>query len=175
MKQLWQRITGRFTSRIKEPEIVREVLSPCVGICTTSSLGDNVCRGCYRFAGEILEWNVSDQEKKRVIDRRLETDLMAVLPEFFVLEDEQKLATYLARGMSRYPTYRQPLCWIYDWLKLYAPSLGRDVEQTRRSMAESGFRYAENATEKPDLITLKALIDQRLYQRAMVHYKALDQ
>ncbi|MEM9624509.1 MAG: DUF1289 domain-containing protein, partial [Pseudomonadota bacterium] len=33
--------------------------TPCVGICSTT-YGDLVCRGCKRFAHEIVQWNAYD-------------------------------------------------------------------------------------------------------------------
>ena len=45
--------------------------SPCIGVCSTT-YGDLVCRGCYRFAHEISEWNgYSDAQRVRV-QRRLD-------------------------------------------------------------------------------------------------------
>lgn len=43
--------------------------TPCIGICSTT-YGDLVCRGCKRFAHEIVEWNAfSDDQRDRVWQR----------------------------------------------------------------------------------------------------------
>ena len=43
--------------------------SPCVGICSTT-YGDLVCRGCRRFAHEIVGWNgYAEQQKNAIVDR----------------------------------------------------------------------------------------------------------
>ena len=44
--------------------------TPCVGICSTT-YGDLVCRGCKRFAHEIVEWNGYDESQRAVVGRRL--------------------------------------------------------------------------------------------------------
>ena len=46
------------------------VKSPCIGICTSTSLGDRVCRGCKRRDYEVIGWNqYSDGQKLKIIDR----------------------------------------------------------------------------------------------------------
>ena len=43
--------------------------TPCVGICSTT-YGDLVCRGCKRFAHEIVQWNsYAPQQQERVWQR----------------------------------------------------------------------------------------------------------
>lgn len=44
--------------------------TPCVGICSTT-YGDLVCRGCKRFAHEIVQWNAYSPEQRDVIWQRL--------------------------------------------------------------------------------------------------------
>lgn len=47
----------------------RTVRTPCVGMCSTT-YGDMVCRGCRRFAHEIVDWNrYDDRQKRAVLDR----------------------------------------------------------------------------------------------------------
>ncbi|MEM7098347.1 MAG: DUF1289 domain-containing protein [Pseudomonadota bacterium] len=45
--------------------------TPCVGICSTT-YGDLVCRGCKRFAHEIVQWNSYDELQQEQIWRRLQ-------------------------------------------------------------------------------------------------------
>lgn len=44
--------------------------SPCIGVCSTT-YGDLVCRGCNRFAHEVVEWNAYDEDQRAVIWERL--------------------------------------------------------------------------------------------------------
>lgn len=44
--------------------------TPCVGVCSTT-YGDLVCRGCKRFAHEIVAWNGYAQSQREAVWRRL--------------------------------------------------------------------------------------------------------
>ncbi len=44
--------------------------TPCVGICSTT-YGDLICRGCKRFAHEIVQWNGYEDDQRDAVWRRL--------------------------------------------------------------------------------------------------------
>lgn len=46
--------------------------SPCVGICSTTNLGDEICLGCGRTAIEVIEWNSYTDMQKIAINQRLQ-------------------------------------------------------------------------------------------------------
>ncbi len=46
--------------------------SPCVGICSATSLGDAVCIGCGRTFDEVRLWNTFSDEKKIEVNQRLQ-------------------------------------------------------------------------------------------------------
>lgn len=45
--------------------------SPCVGICSTTNLGDEICLGCGRTAQEVIDWNTYSDQQKILINQRL--------------------------------------------------------------------------------------------------------
>lgn len=45
--------------------------SPCVGICSTTNVGDEICLGCGRTALEVIEWNTYSDQQKMVINERV--------------------------------------------------------------------------------------------------------
>lgn len=45
--------------------------SPCVGICSTTNVGDEICRGCGRTDVEVIEWNTYSDQQKIEINKRL--------------------------------------------------------------------------------------------------------
>ena len=45
------------------------VKTPCIGVCSTA-LGGFVCRGCKRFAHEVIDWNGYSHEQKMAIEQR---------------------------------------------------------------------------------------------------------
>lgn len=55
--------------------------SPCIGICSTTNLGDDICFGCGRTAIEVIEWNSYSDQQKIEINRRLNCKLTADILE----------------------------------------------------------------------------------------------
>lgn len=49
--------------------------TPCVGICSTTALGDQICKGCGRTAYEVLRWNTFSDTEKVEINKRLNNAL----------------------------------------------------------------------------------------------------
>lgn len=49
-----------------------KIKSPCVGNCTATSLGDEICKGCGRTFDEVINWNTYSDERKQEIIKRLE-------------------------------------------------------------------------------------------------------
>lgn len=45
--------------------------SPCIGICSSTNCGDEICIGCGRSAQEVIEWNSYSDEQKIAINLRL--------------------------------------------------------------------------------------------------------
>lgn len=45
--------------------------TPCRGVCTTTALGDDICKGCLRTAYEVLHWNSFTNSKKVEINKRI--------------------------------------------------------------------------------------------------------
>ena len=48
--------------------------SPCVGICSATAFGDEICIGCGRTFDEVRLWNTFSDEEKTVINRRLQVE-----------------------------------------------------------------------------------------------------
>ncbi len=45
--------------------------SPCVGICSATALGDEICIGCGRTFDEVRLWNTFSDQQKEAINLRL--------------------------------------------------------------------------------------------------------
>ena len=52
--------------------------TPCLGICTTT-FGDEVCKGCKRFAHEIISWPKYSENEREIINGRLEQFKIKIL------------------------------------------------------------------------------------------------
>ncbi len=44
--------------------------SPCIGVCSTT-YGDFICRGCKRFAHEVVAWNQFSEAQREAVRERL--------------------------------------------------------------------------------------------------------
>ena len=69
--------------------------TPCVGICSTT-YGDLVCRGCKRFAHEIVQWNGYTEAQREEIRQRLRSLSQGALQRYLSVVDPQQLKKYLA-------------------------------------------------------------------------------
>jgi uncharacterized protein len=48
--------------------------SPCVGICSATALGDDICIGCGRTFDEVRLWNTLSDKEKQAINIRLQNN-----------------------------------------------------------------------------------------------------
>lgn len=93
--------------------------TPCIGICSTV-YGDDICRGCRRFADEIIEWNGFEPEKKEVVLKRLAKFTETVMRDKIKAIDEVVLRQKLDDLGVRYVEAHGPYCWVYGLLRAYA-------------------------------------------------------
>lgn len=90
--------------------------TPCVGICSTG-IGDSVCRGCRRYAHEIIDWNRYTPAQRQQIWQRLEAIVVQIMPRYFELNDPALLASALKSHGIPYRCHFSPWYWIYDLLR----------------------------------------------------------
>lgn len=64
--------------------------TPCIGICSTT-YGDLVCRGCKRFAHEIVGWNSYDERQHELVWQRLHRLLAESVRHHVRVVDEARL------------------------------------------------------------------------------------
>ena len=67
--------------------------TPCVGVCSTT-YGDLVCRGCKRYAHEIVGWNAYDDDQRDRIWSRLNALLTDSVRAHIDVVDEGKLRAF---------------------------------------------------------------------------------
>ena len=74
------------------PEAARRRLrrTPCIGVCSTT-YGDLVCRGCKRFAHEVVGWNGFADTQRHVVWMRLNRLLAESVRAYVTVVDEQRL------------------------------------------------------------------------------------
>ncbi len=86
--------------------------TPCIGICSTT-YGDLVCRGCKRFAHEIVEWNqYSDAQRSDVVARLNRLKSAVVATQIAIVDRDRCIA---ALG-ERWQEGKDLLLVAYDYL-----------------------------------------------------------
>ena len=115
------------------------IRTPCVGVCSTG-IGDAVCRGCKRFAHEVIDWNGYSQAQKQAIDGRL--DRLSV----------QKI---------RHQPHHDPYCHLFALLKAGAAQIVQ-AEQY-------GFEVLPSCRDMT-LVAIRDQIEEEFWILSSAHY-----
>ncbi len=148
------------SSTVKQNNL--DIPSPCIGICSTS-IGDSICRGCKRFATEIVNWNRYNLSEKKAIEQRLQQLLIHVLSDRMRVCDAQLLAKRLEDESVSYARHRPPLCWVNDLL--HSPNLS-----SLDDLPSYGIECVQPYTQT-QLNTLRDEIDDDFYALSSAYYK----
>ncbi len=130
--------------------------SPCIGVCSTT-YGDLICRGCYRFAHEVTQWNGYDGAQKAAVQARLDQlhdgaatrhlgtgrigHLLALMPALRLSRDGRGRAATAYRVLRYLVLRRRPVPW----------------SESDTGVAE-GKRLLRN-------------IDREIFERSQAHYE----
>ncbi len=93
------------------------IKTPCLGICSTSSLGDLVCRGCKRYSFEVINWNGYDDAAKSAVLKRIERLDKQILENKLRIFSVPNLKAGLERFQIPYDESLSPYCWLHNLLK----------------------------------------------------------
>lgn len=138
--------------------------TPCLGMCSTT-YGDQVCRGCRRFAHETRDWNRYEDREKLAVLARLEKLQVEVLSHAFVVADPDRLwaACSALKVRGARPDF-DPLCWAAELIRMGGSALGR--------LEDFGVQLMP-AFEHMDTGALSDWVVQSLYARAEAEYDRL--
>ena len=87
--------------------------TPCLGICSTT-FGDEVCKGCKRFAHEIVGWTKYSQGEREIVNDRLEKFKIQILQHRFTVTDKNLFESMLEEKAINFNHSLDPLTWIFD-------------------------------------------------------------
>ena len=137
--------------------------TPCVGICSTT-YGDLVCRGCKRFAHEIVQWNGFSEDQQRLVWSRLFKLREGALLEHARIENED----LVRRQAHKFK--------VADVHSLSAANAGYEV--LRRCVDSVAFndigiepRNAASLGVAPTVSALYQRVERELFQRAVAQYE----
>lgn len=137
------------------------IKTPCVGICSTA-LGDNVCRGCKRYAHEVIDWNSYSYEQKLAIETRLVGLLTTIIKNKLVIVDEDKLKWQLAnQPVVNLPTHRNLYCQAFTLLRTGASSI--------HHLEDFGLILLPEWRQTP-IKAICQMIDEDFYTLSLAHY-----
>ncbi|MCB1854171.1 MAG: DUF1289 domain-containing protein [Pseudomonadales bacterium] len=139
----------------------RAVKTPCIGVCSTG-IGDWVCRGCKRFAHEVIDWNSYTPEQKRVVDQRLAGFLSQCVSNKLRVVDNALLRWQLQVQQIEYRADHDEYCWVFSLIKAGASQIDDPLA--------FGFEVDMDYRELP-LAQLRELIDREFYTLSEAHYQ----
>ncbi|MEX1034033.1 MAG: DUF1289 domain-containing protein [Cellvibrionaceae bacterium] len=135
--------------------------TPCIGICSTG-IGDDVCRGCKRFAQEVIDWNRYSTEERQAVLNRLDQLLVQTVRSKFEVVDADLLLEQLRYQQIPCNTDKGPFCWIFELLRHGAGQIDQ--------VSTFGIRIKPE-WRQVSLPALKNLIDQEFYDLSCAYYE----
>ena len=132
--------------------------TPCVGICSTT-YGDDVCRGCKRFAKEIINWNSFSPDEREAVWQRLEKLKTQIMKSRIEILNSSKLAEGIAEYRLRIHEDLNDLFKAFELVKLTSKSF--------KDLTQFGIMIISPIK---DLEILKEDIEKELYELSSAHY-----
>jgi len=132
--------------------------TPCVGICSTT-YGDLVCRGCKRFAHEIVMWNSFADDQRETVWQRLHELREGAVAQFLSIADPSLLAEAATR-------LRVPDAELLSRENL-AYEVLRRVARRLDTPADVGIRIHDDRAAT----TVLDAIEQEFYARSLAQYE----
>lgn len=96
---------------------MKKIRTPCIGICSTTSVGDPICRGCKRYAFEVINWNAYSDEEKLAVLGRVEKLNVQIIENRLELVSEELLRQGLRSHRVPFDDSLSPYCWVHNLLK----------------------------------------------------------
>ena len=132
--------------------------TPCLGICSTT-FGDEVCKGCKRFAHEIVSWKKYSEEEREIVNNRLEEFKIKILKHRFKITDKELFSNNLDQMGINFNHSLDPLTWIFD---LFRATGSQAIELER---------FGIESLEYFDPKTIRDIINKELLDLSEAHHE----
>ncbi|SHG25556.1 hypothetical protein SAMN04487965_3636 [Microbulbifer donghaiensis] len=139
----------------------KKVRTPCIGVCSTG-IGDDVCRGCKRFAHEVIDWNAYSEEQRRIIAERREGYLVNAVRSQLEIVDQKLLLAQLRHQQIRFNEEQNPYCWVFELLRAGASQIDNPRDY--------GLQLTPQARDV-SLVELRKRIDDDFYALSVAYYQ----
>ena len=147
--------------KIVAKDVLDNVKTPCIGVCSTG-IGDSVCRGCKRFAHEVIHWNSYSQDQKKLIDQRLSDFLAQIVLSKLTVVDAEKLKWHLESQQISYSYFKPAAIWAYELLRAGASQI--------QNIEDYGLQVDAEFRDLP-LVELRKTIDHEFFILSQAHYE----
>lgn len=135
--------------------------TPCIGVCSTA-LGGSVCRGCKRYAHEVIDWNRYSEPQKLAIEQRLTTFLTQAVQMKLEIVDVPLLQQQMARHTITLPLSRNIYCQAFVFCRAYASQI---------SNPSAIGLLVKPVFQRVPLKTLCEQIDEEFYALSVAHFE----
>ncbi|MEM0952515.1 MAG: DUF1289 domain-containing protein [Pseudomonadota bacterium] len=135
--------------------------TPCIGVCSTG-IGDRVCRGCKRFAHEVIQWNSYSSDGKALINQRLSDFLSQCTRNKLLVLDATLLEQRLREQQIAYKPHQDAYCWAYTLIK----AGGSQIETPE----DFGLQIDAEFRDTP-LDELRKIIDEEFFILSEAYYE----
>jgi uncharacterized protein len=96
---------------------MKPVRTPCIGVCSTTSVGDAICRGCKRFSSEVIHWNTFTEPQKQAVQARINLFTTQLMTNKFQIVAQAKLEQVLQDLRVFYDADLSPYFWLHQLLQ----------------------------------------------------------
>lgn len=137
------------------------IKTPCIGVCSTG-IGDSVCRGCKRFAHEVINWNGYSEAERSSILSRIESLLTQVVQERLEVVDVDALKHSLLEQKVRCNLDMNRYYLAYEAIRTFGNTLpgldaiGCELKSDWRTCSIQQFKSA---------------VDEAFYELSCAHYQ----
>ena len=121
-----------------------------------------MCRGCKRFAHEVVDWNRYSETEKLLVIERLEALNLSAVRSFVRVTNARLLRQRLEAAQVAFNAALAPECWVL-------PLLWRGLVPDAGALKKWGLELLESYRDMP-LRRLAAALDDACYQLAEDHY-----
>lgn len=135
--------------------------TPCIGICSTG-IGDDVCRGCKRFAEEVVSWNTYSNAEKQAVLNRLEALLVQTVESKFLIADQARLEHQMRFQQIDCDFSKNPYHWVFQLLRVGAGQI--------QQLGDYGLVLRQDQQDF-ELSAIKLQIDQEFYTLSCAYYE----
>ncbi len=142
--------------------IMRLVRTPCIGVCSTTSFGDRICRGCKRSNVEVINWNRYSEPEKQAVQARINKLTSQIMADKFRIVSPTLLEQVLQDFRIFYDPDLSPFFWLHQLLQKHLYRIG--------SLQEIGVDV-QPAFRGQDVRDLLTLINEQLQVLSEAHYE----